>query len=143
MEGRQSRGNLLTVIATTGILVILDIFLAIYHLTHQGPGSGKTEIIIAPILVLLVSVALVSRAGENPSTRWRIIRRIIIGLIFMAALIYIFLGVYHCTHEGWRSGIMEFLIAILLFFLAYALDGTGWNQLRNSQHSQDYPAQSG
>ena len=121
------KGKAVPVIVATSMLFILDIMLAVYHFTHEGKGSGRTELVAAPVIIIPVSLGVISRREENKSSRWRLIRRIVSGLLLISALLYMFLAIYHLSHQGLRSGLMESGIAVLLLFILYCI----WPQLKN------------
>jgi len=108
------------VVGLATFLLILDLILGVYHYTHGGPESGLTEFIMAPLLVFLLTLALIS-ARRPESTGWRIARWVIRGLLVISILLYAFLAVYHFSHEGWRSGIMESAIVATLIALLLRL----------------------
>ncbi len=118
---KRLKGKALPVILASCMLLILDIVLAAYHLSHHGRGSAKTEFIMAPVLVLLVSLGLIAQNNEERSYKWRLIRWMVKCLILVAVLLYVFLAIYHLTHNGLRSGLGEFSIDILLLFIAYCI----------------------
>ncbi len=115
------KGKALPVIIASCMLLILDIVLAAYHLSHHGRGSAKTEFIMLPVLVLLVSLGLIAQQSKERSSRWKPIRWAVKSLLLIAVLLYAFLAIYHLTHQGLRSGLGEFGIDILLLFIAYCI----------------------
>ena len=134
----ESQRRLRIAITITIMIAVGEFALGIYHLTHRGPGSGTTEPISA--VLLITATCLVSRAMKRTGLPISMAKRIslflpgitIIGII---SLTDFYLGVYHLTHHGLRSAIIELLSTSLLATATYLALRT-WNHLRRAGVSQ-------
>ena len=131
---KESQRRLRIAIAITVMIAVGEFALGIYHLTHRGPGSGITEPVSA--VLLITATCLVSRAMKRTGLPISMAKRIslflpgitIIGII---SLTDFYLGVYHLTHHGLRSAIIELLSTSLLATATY-LALHHWNHLRRA-----------
>ena len=108
-------------IALIALFLVFDLILAFYHSTHGGGWrSGVTELCFAILVGTLVFQAFKAR-GRGLIVKYRrysIALRIINSII---AVILIFLSIYHFTHDGLRSGIIESTLAVVLAIIAYLI----------------------
>ena len=90
-------------------------------MTHGGGWrSGVTELCFAALVGTLVYLAFRARQESSPAKYRRFsLALVIINIII--AVILLFLSVYHFTHEGLRSGIIESTLAVVLSIIAYLL----------------------
>lgn len=86
---------------------------AFYHLATGGFVSFTIELVTGTILG--VSLWLSYSSG----TRAVICRRVERGLLVTIAVILMAIGVYHGTHQGYTSGTLQPLAAILLGYAVY------------------------
>ena len=119
---RRIRGFGLAGLAIVAVILLLDVTLAIYHLTHGGGwGSGIAELALAGMLVAAVSLVFHSQRKKDSlgrrSRSW-LAGMAIIGLV---ACVVLFLGVYHLTHNGLPSGIIELSMTGLLVIVGYLI----------------------
>jgi hypothetical protein len=109
---RQVTTTLVVIVATVSLGV------GIYHLTHQGLHSGVTELVIAAVLWYIVW-QLYKRANLSTKSSWfHRPELVIVGIICSG---FLYLGVYHLTHQGLPSGITELSMASLLAMTLYLL----------------------
>ena len=126
-------GRLLRIGITIIIMIAATEFaIGIYHLTHQGRGSGITEPISA--LLLVTGICLASRAMKNIDSPGRVTKRTYlflsgIAIIVLLTLLAFYLGVYHLAHHGVRSATIELLSTSLLATAIY-LVLRAWDDLR-------------
>ncbi|MDY6795521.1 MAG: hypothetical protein SWK76_09645 [Actinomycetota bacterium] len=121
MEKRQFSKAALAVVVPLALFIILDLIVAIYHLSTEGRDSGIAEIALAVFLAALVIVAM-RPAGKGRRTRFRRDLRLrAVILIVLAAAFTLFLAIYHLTYEGPRSGVIELSMTALLLALAFSL----------------------
>lgn len=107
--------------ALLGVVIILDLVESIYHLTHQGLGSGVTEFILAILLLTTVYFFFVfhpQHIGDSV-TMFNRYRKAGLAIIALAASVVLVLGIYHLTHEGLRSGVIELSMTTLLAISGY------------------------
>jgi hypothetical protein len=92
-------------------------------LTHQGLGSGITEFILAGLLLTTVYFFFVFHTQHTGDSVIMFDRYIKAGLaiIALAASIVFVLGIYHLTHEGLRSGVIELSMTTLLAISGYLM----------------------
>jgi hypothetical protein len=110
-----------------GVVIVLDLCVSIYHLTHQGLGSGITELILASLLLTAIYFFFVfhtQHIGDSVlvSNRYR---KAGLAIIALATSVVLFLGIYHLTHEGLRSGVIELSMTTLLAISGYLIS---WHQ---------------
>ena len=108
-----------TTLALLAVVVLLDLVESIYHLTHRGLGSGITELVLA--LVLVTSVYLTFHARQRRDSVAKSTRQASLYVIAAAASVVLCLGVYHLTHQGLRSGVIELSMTGLLVILGYLI----------------------
>ena len=97
-------------------VIVLHFGAGIYHLTHGGVGSGITELAFTAILLLTGCLVLKTRSSGKPASLALLVYTGILGAI---ALVLFPLSIYHFTHQGLRSGIVEMLMTILLVLIIY------------------------
>jgi predicted acyltransferase len=106
-------------ITVLAVIVILDLIESIYHLTHEGLGSGITELVLAAALVPALWLILRAQGGRDSAAKRNGQRQVGLIIISLAALVVFSLGIYHLTHEGLRSGVVELSMSGLLVILGY------------------------
>jgi peptidoglycan biosynthesis protein MviN/MurJ (putative lipid II flippase) len=121
MEWLHTRLDQRVAILIAVVIFLLYIILGSYHITHGGPGSGRIELTFAPVFAILIVLALMGRSRQGHSFSWKVTRRSIITVIFITAVFFVGLSIYHFTHEGARSGGMEISVAFLLTILGLSL----------------------
>lgn len=102
-----------------GLVVALDLILAIYHFTHEGTGSGITEFIL--VVLLSVTAYLILRTPQTSGNLiyFSLSRKIGLTVISLMAGTYLVLGIYHLTHHGLPSGVIELCLTVLMVTIAY------------------------
>jgi hypothetical protein len=121
MEWLHSRIDQRAAIAMGAIILILDLISGSYHISHGGPGSGRVELIFAPVFILMIAIALVGRSRQEQSPGWKVTRWSVMSIFFVMALFFVGLSIYHFAHQGPRSGGMEMALALLLIILGLSL----------------------
>jgi hypothetical protein len=109
--------------ALLGVVIVLDLGVGIYHLTHQGLGSGITEFILASLLLTTIYFFFVfhtQHIGDSVMMFDRY-RKAGLAIIALAASVVLVLGIYHLTHEGLRSGVIELSMTTLLAVSGYLM----------------------
>jgi hypothetical protein len=111
------------VIALLGVVVVLDLSVSIYHLTHKGLGSGITELILASLLITTIYFLFVSHTKQigGSAMIFNRYRKAGLAVIALAASVVFITGIYHLTHEGLRSGVIELSMTILLAISGYLM----------------------
>lgn len=109
--------RLTVVVLLLFLFVILDLRVALYHLSTEGRKSGLTEAVVALVVLILVYAGMASRSSRGSRTR-RIAHGASVALLSGLALLFLFLSVYHFIHQGIRSGTVELTLALLLFLEA-------------------------
>jgi hypothetical protein len=102
---------------TAGILlwvfICIDAVIGFYHLTHGGGWvSGSTEILFA---VLAGTAGYLAMWNSNQNRKRPGCRRLA-GLFILSveALVILILSIYHFTHNGLPSGIIEAVMTSML-----------------------------
>ena len=101
-----------------GVVAFLILVLGIYHFTHQGLNSGRLE--LASFVMLMLALFLPDPVKKSYH-RLSPLQVILIGIIDFWA---IFFSIYHFTHDGMRSGILElsaFTLLTLTILLPFKL----------------------
>jgi uncharacterized membrane protein YiaA len=106
-------------IPVIGLVGALDLGVGIYHLTHQGTGSGITELILAVLLSIGAYLILQTRQKSEPVIKLSRFRKSGITIIALIAATFLVLGIYHLTHHGLPSGIIELCMTSLLATIVY------------------------
>ena len=112
--------GILVLMVTLALFLILDLVVAVYHLSTEGRDSGIAEIILAVVLVSLVVPAMVPTREARKRSR-RILCLAAATVSVLIAIFMLFLAVYHLAHEGLRSGVVELCMAALLLILSWSL----------------------
>lgn len=102
-----------------GLVGALDLGVGIYHLTHEGTGSGITEMVLVVLLFAAAYLVLHTRQKSGPVIELSRSRKIGITIISLMAGTYLVLSIYHFTHHGLPSGIIELCMASLMATVAY------------------------
>jgi len=99
------------IIAAITVLVLVQAF---YHLATGGLPSFITEVIVGAVLAF----CLRSSFGDTTRRqRWRLLaERILLSTVAVTLMIA---GLYHGTHQGYYSGVLQPLAAGLLGFAVY------------------------
>lgn len=97
------------------VAITLMVFIqAFYHLATGGLPSFITETAAGTVLSLCLWLSRGNAAGRH---RWRlIIERFLLTTI---AVVLLVAGIYHGTHQGYYSGVLQPLAAGLLGFAVY------------------------
>jgi hypothetical protein len=109
--------------ALLGVVIVLDLGVGIYHLTHQGLGSGIMEFILASLLLTTIYFFFVfhtQHIGDSVMMFDRY-RKAGLAIIALAASVVLVLGIYHMTHEGLRSGVIELSMTTMLAVSDYLM----------------------
>jgi hypothetical protein len=97
-----------------GIVVVADLILGIYHLTHGGGWvSGTIELFFACLIAASVYMFYKTRIGRNSVAKYNRYHVASLGMISTIALTLLILSLYHFTHHGFTSGIIELILAII------------------------------
>ncbi len=105
-----------TVIVLTGVVTLLDLIEAVYHLTHAGLRSGIIQSVMAVLLPTLVYLFL--KAGQKGDReKLQHYGMSALAVVGLAISILLYLGPYHLTTGGIRSGVIELGMAGLLMYL--------------------------
>ena len=97
-----------------GIFLLFDFSAGIYHTTHGGGWvSGSIELFFGFVISGLVYLYWTKqgRWSQGSLDRYRITLTGIAGAI---ALTLLYFSVYHFTHQGLRSGIIELMLSGLI-----------------------------
>ncbi|MBI2831259.1 MAG: hypothetical protein HYX79_03275 [Chloroflexi bacterium] len=124
MRDPFARLNPLAVTLFVAILV-LDLVAGIYHLTHMGEVSGITELVMAVLFIRIIYPVLPARHGEALPEKSARSVKVALWIIAAAAAILLFLSIYHLTHEGLPSAIIEFSMTVMLGGLGYLIKKGG------------------
>lgn len=109
--------------ALLGVVIVLDLSVSIYHLTHQGLGSGITELVLASLLSTTVYFFFAfhtQRTGDSVMMFDRYRKAGLVIIAFAASIVFV-LGIYHLTHQGLRSGVIELSMTTLLSISGYLM----------------------
>jgi hypothetical protein len=118
VENRESTNhNRRTALTLLSVFICIDAGIGFYHLTHGGGWvSGVTELLFA----ILAGIAgyltvLNSIKGETKQSG----RRKQAGLYMLSAitLVVLILSIYHFTHKGLPSGIIEAALTAMLIII--------------------------
>lgn len=115
VDGRRA-----AIVIILALFVLLDLRVALYHLITEGWKSGLTEMVLALWVMLLVYAAWEARRRRK-SPFWRRLHASALVCLILISLFYLALSVYHFTHGGTRSGVVELLASVLLALLTRAL----------------------
>jgi hypothetical protein len=97
---------------TTGIFLLCDFILGIYHFTHGGGWvSGSLELFFGCVIGGLVYRVFRTRKRKDLLNRYRTAFIASTGAIALTLLV---LSIYHFSHQGLPSGIIELLLAGVL-----------------------------
>jgi len=102
-----------------GVVGFLILVLGIYHFTHHGMNSGKLE--LTSFLVLMLALFLPDPLKRKSYHRLSPLQIVLISFIDFWA---IFFSIYHFTHNGTPSDILElsaFILLALVIFLPFKL----------------------
>lgn len=115
---RSSRLRRVGLRVLTAVLV-LDLAVGVFHLTHEGVVSGVIQLIFGGLLV--AAAYLIFRAGRSAGSKRRS-RRAGVAMIAVMASVLFYLSFYHLTHEGLPSAIIELIMASLLVIFIYVVN---------------------
>jgi len=100
--------------AIVAAIMVVVFVQAFYHLTTGGLPSFITEVLAGAALAVSF---LLSLGDTRRRQTWRVIaERCILTIV---ALVILIAGIYHGTHQGYYSGVLQPLAAGLLGFAAY------------------------
>lgn len=104
-----------------GIFCLVDITLGTYHMTHGGGWvSGTIELFVACLVFTLTLMFYRSTQNEGSSKYNR--REItLLAVNGVMALTLFILSIYHFTHTGLLSGIIELSLAAILVIFSLLL----------------------
>jgi hypothetical protein len=111
VSGRLRQAGLILL----GFFILIDVTLGFYHLTHGGGWvSGSTELLFA--VIMSAAGYLIFKNSPNPDQMNNSARNRRTGLLIIAgvAVVVFILSIYHFTHNGLPSGILEALMTLLL-----------------------------
>ncbi|MBC7252965.1 MAG: hypothetical protein H5T72_03215 [Actinobacteria bacterium] len=120
MSVRGEKAKRVAAVILLAVFTLLNLRVATYHLATEGWKSGLAETALTLWVMLLVYLAAeASRRRDSPS--WRRTHLVVRGWVVAIALFYLILSVYHFTHQGIRSGILELLASLVLLSLSLIL----------------------
>lgn len=99
------------IIAAIMVLVFVQAF---YHLATGGLPSFITEVMAGAALAICF---LLSLGNTRQGQTWRVMTER--GILTTVAVVILITGIYHGTHQGYYSGVLQPLAAGLLGFAAY------------------------
>jgi hypothetical protein len=116
VEKREKSGRFRRAALTLlGIFVCLDAGLGFYHLTHGGGWvSGSIELTFAVIIGLAGYLIFYNRQKADSGRNARLSRRTGMAIILFVSAIVFILSIYHFTHQGLPSGIIELVMTVML-----------------------------
>jgi hypothetical protein len=104
-----------------GIFCLVDITLGIYHVTHGGGWvSGSIELLIVCLVFILTLMFYRSPKTER-SLKYNRLMITLLALYGAIALTLLILSIYHFTHLGLFSGIIELSLAAILIIFSLLL----------------------
>jgi hypothetical protein len=104
--------------ALTAGIISVDLFTGLYHITHGGPYSGTTELVLAFVLTLSWFLVFTAQRFEPASKKYSLFRWTGLFLIFATAIVLLSFGIYHFgTPTGTRSGSIETSLAFSLIVM--------------------------
>ena len=118
--GSGERAAVTAVVVLLSVYVLFNLRVAAYHLATEGWKSGLAEMALSLWVMLLTYLAWEARR-RHTSPSWRRTHLAARGWLAMVSLVYLALGLYHFTHRGTRSGVMESLAFLVLLALSLAL----------------------
>lgn len=95
--------------AAAGAFAFLSLVTAYHHLSSEGWKSGLAELFLAPLALVAVYI-LSTGAGD----RHRAAKRVLLLVLPAVAAFLLLLALYHCTHRGVPSAVVESIMALLL-----------------------------
>jgi hypothetical protein len=97
-----------------GFFILIDVTLGFYHLTHGGGWvSGSTELLFA-VIMSAAGYLIFKNSPQKDQHNSARNRRIGLLIIAGVAIVVFILSIYHFTHNGLPSGILEALMTLLL-----------------------------
>jgi Co/Zn/Cd efflux system component len=115
----KNRLAALTLIIT---FIVVDIVLGFYHLTHGGGWvSGSIELLFSVLMGMAGTFILNWKQKENSAENSYSYLRIAKIIISLIALVVLILSIYHFTHNGFPSGIIELVMTMLLVTILYLI----------------------
>jgi hypothetical protein len=97
------------------IFVLVDFTLSVYHFTHGGGWvSGAIELFFACLMAALAYMVFKTRLRRESAAQYNNYRVALLGVISAVALTLLVLSVYHFTHQGLPSGIIELFLSGIL-----------------------------
>jgi hypothetical protein len=117
----QKYNRLKIIFVLVGIFCLIDIILGTYHVTHGGGWlSGSIELLVACLVFTLTLMFYRSpqTKGSLKHNRRAVTLLAVNGAI---ALILLILSIYHFTHLGLLSGIIELSLAAILAIFSLLL----------------------
>ena len=118
----QTHPHLRLAIILIGVFVFMALCLGIYHCTHGGGWrTGTTELFFAVLMASLAFLVYRNRSTKESEAKFRLYRKILWGIMGVIILTLLIFSPYHFTHNGWRSGIIESTLAVILAVIAFLL----------------------
>lgn len=120
MSGKGRRARTAASVALLAAFTLLNLRVATYHLATEGWKSGLAEMALT-LWVMLLAYLAVEAGRRRGSGSWRRTHLTARVWLLLIALLYLALSLYHFTHQGVRSGVMELLASLALALLALSL----------------------
>jgi hypothetical protein len=110
VSGRFRRTGLILL----SFFILIDVTLGFYHLTHGGGWvSGSTELLFA-VIMSIADYLIFKNSPQQDQMYSARNRRTGLLIITGVAIVVFILSIYHFTHNGLPSGILEALMTLLL-----------------------------
>ena len=118
----HSRPRIRMALILIGLFVFWALCLGIYHITHGGGWrSGTVELFLAALFGILAYLVYRNSFKKYSPVGYKRSRIAMLSVIGPVALLLLGLSVYHFTHQGLRSGIIELSLAIILSAIGFLL----------------------
>jgi hypothetical protein len=97
------------------LFVFFDFTLGIYHFTHGGGWvSGTIELFFACLITALACLVFKTRLRRESAAKHNNYRVALLCVISAIVITLLVLSLYHFTHQGLPSGIIELLLSGIL-----------------------------
>lgn len=106
-----------TALILLGVFICIDAAIGSYHLTHGGGWvSGSTELLFA-ILAGIAGYLTVLNCSEDKTKQSGRRKQAGLFILSIEALVVLILSIYHFTHKGLPSGIIEAALTATLIII--------------------------
>jgi hypothetical protein len=117
----QKYNRLKIIFVLVGIFCLVDVTLGTYHMTHGGGWlSGSIELLVACLVFILTLMFYRSPQTEG-SLEFNRLTITLLAINGAIALTLLILSIYHFTHFGFLSGIIELSLAAILAIFSLLL----------------------